>query len=139
MIGFFDTSVHVALLRAHLSLDEVLGRAPVGPVRLSPVVASELLRGSRGRTRRAVERLIARMAPIELPSWRAGFLEAGRLLPGIFADHEEIGLARLQNDVLIALTARHTGAMLVALDGHFAALRRHVPFHVVVIPPAAEP
>lgn len=138
MIGFFDTSVHVALLRGHVSLDDVLGRAPVGPVRLSPVVASELQRGSRGRTRRAVERLVARMVPIEPPSWRTDFLEAGRLLAGIFADHEAIGLARLQNDVLIALTARHTGAMLVALDGHFAALRRHVPFHLVVIPQGAE-
>jgi predicted nucleic acid-binding protein len=55
-------------------------------------------------------------------------------LPRVFADHEEIGLARLQNDLLIALTARHTGALLVALDPHFAALRRLVPFHLVLLP-----
>ena len=133
MIGLFDTSVHVALLRGHLHLDHVLERAAVGPVRLSPVVASELLRGTRGRSRRAVDRLVVGMVPIEPPSWRTSFLDAGRLLPEIFADHEHIGLARLQNDVLIALTARHTGALLVTLDAHFAALRRRISFPLLAL------
>lgn len=133
MIGFFDTSVHVAMLRGALTLDDVLARAPVGPIRLSPVVASELLRGSRGRARRAVERLIAKLQPIEPPAWGERFLEAGRLLPRIFGDHEEVGLARLQNDVLIALTARHTGALVVTHDAHFATLRRHVSFRSLVL------
>src|SRR5207249_8754848 len=126
-------SVHVSLLRGRLLVDDVLGRAPVGPVRLSPIVASELLRGSRGRARRAVDRLVARMVPIEPPSWGARFLEAGRLLPRVFADHEDIGLARLQNDVLIALTARHTGSLLVTLDAHFATFRRYFPFALVIL------
>jgi predicted nucleic acid-binding protein len=134
MIGFFDTSVHVALLRGQMTLDTVLEHSRIGPVRLSPVVASELLRGTRGGARGAVERLIGRMASIEPPSWGARFLEAGRLLPRLFADHEEIGLARLQNDVLIALTARHTGALLVARDAHFATVRRHLQFPLVVLP-----
>jgi hypothetical protein len=60
--------------------------------------------------------------------------QTGRLLPRVFADHEAIGLARLQNDCLIALTARHTGALLVTIDAHFAMLRRHVPFPLVVLP-----
>ena len=135
MIAFFDTSVHVVLLRGTLSLDDVFAAAPVGPVRLSPVVASELLRGTRARARRAVEHLVGRMVPIEPPSWRACFLEAGRLLATVFPNHEEVGLARLQNDVLIALTARHTGALLVTLDAHFVALRQHVPFRLSVLTP----
>lgn len=133
MIGFFDTSVHVALLRGRLTLDDVLGRVAIGPIRMSPVVASELLRGANGQARRAVDRLLARLLPIEPPSWRAAFLETGRLLPRVWADHEAIGLARLQNDVLIALTARHTGGLLVTLDSHFAALRLHVPFLLVML------
>jgi predicted nucleic acid-binding protein len=133
MIGFFDTSVHVALLRGALTLDEVLARAAVGPVRLSPVVAAELLRGSRGRARRAIERLVARMVPIEPPSWRERFYESGRLLPRIFEDHEAVGLPRLQNDLLIALTARHTGALLFSLDPHFLAIARHVPFTLILL------
>ena len=131
MIAFFDTSVHVALLRGIRSLDEVLRAVAAGPVRLSPVVASELLRGTRGAARRAVEQLVRRLVPIEPPSWRSGFLDAGRLLPRLFTDHEHIGLARLQNDVLLALTARHTGATLITMDHHLAALRREVPFSLV--------
>jgi predicted nucleic acid-binding protein len=133
MIGFFDTSVHVALLRGVLTLDRVLERVAVGPIRLSPVVACELLRGARGRAGRAVERIVARMVPLEPPSWRERLFDAGRLLPRVFPDHEDIGLARLQNDVLIALTARHTGALLVTLDRHFETLQRHVPFRMVVL------
>jgi predicted nucleic acid-binding protein len=128
MIAFFDTSVHVALLRGDLELAAVLGRAGAGLIRLSPVVASELLRGTRGAARHAVEQIVRRLAPLEPPSWHAAFLAAGRLLPKLFADHEHVGLARLQNDVLIALTARHTGATLITSDRHFAALRRELPF-----------
>jgi predicted nucleic acid-binding protein len=137
MIGFFDTSVHVALLRGQTSLDHVLSLAPIGPVRLSPVVASELLRGSKGRARRAVEKLVARLVPIEPPAWGARFVDAGRLLPRIFPHHEQVGLARLQNDVLIALTARHTGALLVTMDAHFSTVRRHLPFRLLVLQPQA--
>jgi predicted nucleic acid-binding protein len=37
-------------------------------------------------------------------------------------------------DLLIALTARHTGALLVAQDAHFLAIARHVPFTLVLLP-----
>ena len=70
----------------------------------------------------------------EPPSWRRCWIDAGHLLPRMFPDHEAIGLARLQNDLLIALTARHTGTLLVTSDPHFTALRRHVPFTVKVLP-----
>lgn len=134
MIAFFDTSVHVAMLRGRLSTEDALATVQGGPVRLSPVVASELLRGTRGRAARAVEKLVDQLVPIEPRSWRRCWLDAGRLLPAVFADHEEIGLARLQNDVLLALTARSTGTALVTLDKHFSTLRRHVPFTVILLP-----
>ena len=70
---------------------------------------------------------------LEPPSWRRCWYETGRLLPKIFPDHEAVGLARLQNDCLIALTARYTGTLLLAADGHFATLRRYVPFPLRVI------
>jgi predicted nucleic acid-binding protein len=56
-------------------------------------------------------------------------------LPKIFPDHETVGLARLQNDCLIALTARHTGTLLLAADGHFATIRRYVPFPLRILKP----
>jgi predicted nucleic acid-binding protein len=133
MIAFFDTSVHVDLLRGTLDVDAVAKHAP-GPIRLSPVVASELLRGARTRLRIEVERLIDRLHGIEPPSWRAAFYAAGRLLPLVFPDHEEVGIANVQNDVLLALTARATGARLVTRDRHFMALGRYVAFDCVLLP-----
>jgi predicted nucleic acid-binding protein len=130
MIAFFDSNVHISLLLGHLSLDQILERIGAVPVRLSPVVASELLRGVSGGTRRAAEKLVDRLLPVEPPSWRNCWYEAGRLLPRIFPNHEEIGLARLQNDLLLALTSRHTGALFVTADGHFADLRRYVSFRL---------
>src|SRR5205085_4821593 len=118
----FDTSVHVDVLRGALSPDAVLALVEGGPVRLSPVVAHELLRGARGHAVRAVSRLVAELVRLEPPSWSACWIEAARLLPRIFEHHAPVGLARLQNDALLALSARHTGAAFVTRDAHFAAL-----------------
>jgi predicted nucleic acid-binding protein len=133
MIVLCDTSIYVALLRGTLSVREFAELAP-GVPQLSPVVASELLRGVKkpGPSRRLGD-LIGKMTPAEPKSWRAAWLETGRLLPQIFQDHEEIGLARLQNDCLIALTSRDTGALLVAADGHFASLQKRIPFSLKLV------
>jgi predicted nucleic acid-binding protein len=133
MIAFFDTSVHVDLLRGDLRLADVIERVHGGPVRLSPVVASELLRGASGKAARSIERLISSLVPIEPPSSRAAWLEAGRLLPSVFERYESVGLARLQNDVLIALTAHHTGSVLVTRDTHFRTLQRRLGFASVLL------
>jgi predicted nucleic acid-binding protein len=134
MIAFFDTSVHIDLLRGELLVGEVLSHVRGGPVRLSPIVAGELLRGaSRTRAMRSVKRLVSSLVSIEPPSWRHAWLEAGQLLPRIFRSHEAVGLARLQNDVLLALTARHTGAVLVSRDAHFEELQRRLRFRVLVL------
>lgn len=133
MIAFFDTNVHIDVLRGSRSLGDVLTAIGGPPVRLSPVVASELLRGVSGAGVRSVMRLVRTLVTVEPPSWRACWLEAGRLLPRVFPDHGTVGLARLQNDLLLALTARHTGALLVTADAHFVKLRRHIPFMLKVL------
>jgi predicted nucleic acid-binding protein len=133
MIVFCDTNVHVAVLRGALTPARLAELAP-GTLRLSPVVASELLRGSRGKARRAVEKLVAQLIPIEPGAWRPAWLAAGRTLAEVFEKHESIGLARLQNDCLLALTARDAGALFVTADQHFAALRRAIPFALKLLP-----
>ena len=138
MIALLDTSVHVDLLRGARDLGEVLQAAGHRTIRLSPVVASELLRGVSGRGARSVLRLVRGLVSVEPPSWRRCWIDAGRLLPRLFSDHEAIGLARLQNDLLIALTARHTGALVVTSDAHFAALRRQVAFALQILPAARQ-
>jgi predicted nucleic acid-binding protein len=134
MIAFFDSSVHIGLLRNALSWQAVQNAVAPARIRLSPIVASELLRGATGRAARTVEDLIARTVSLEPPSWRRCWIEAGRLLPKIFPRHEELGLAQLQNDCLLALTARYTGASFLTADAHFESIRRHVQFDLRMLP-----
>jgi predicted nucleic acid-binding protein len=49
------------------------------------------------------------------------------------SDHEDVGLSRLQNDCLLALTARRTGALFVTADRHFEAIRRRLPFPLKIL------
>lgn len=133
MIAFFDTSVHIPLLSGALSWEEALRTVGLCPVRLSPVVASELLRGVFGSGRRHVETLINQLLPLDPPSWRRCWYDTGRLLPKIFPEYEAVGLARLQNDCLIAFTARYTGSLLLAADGHFDTIRSYVPFSLRMV------
>ncbi len=133
MIAFFDSCIHIDLLLGKRSLDDILQEIGAVPVRLSPVVASELLRGASGQTGRSVGKLVDQLVPIEPPSWRRCWYEAGRLLPRIFPTHEEIGLGRLQNDLLLALSSRHTGALFVTADPHFNTIRRFISFRMRVL------
>ena len=131
MIAFFDTCIHIDLLTGALLFDQVVQKMGSVPVRLSPVVASELLRVVSKRPRSIIERLVRQLVPIEPPSWRQCWYDAGRLLPEVLRDHEEIGLSRLQNDLHLAMTARHTGALFVTTDGHFEAMRRLITFRLI--------
>lgn len=133
MIAFFDSNIHIDLLLGRLALDNILQEIGNLPVRFSPVVASELLRGVSGQAGRSVEKLIDQLFPVEPPSWRQCWYETGRLLPRIFPNHEDIGLARLQNDLLLALTSRHTGALFVTTDAHFHTIRRFIPFRMRIL------
>jgi hypothetical protein len=78
-----------------------------------------------------VEKLVQNLRPIEPPAWKQCWYEAGRLLCKVFRDHEDVGLARLQNDIFLALTSRHTGAPLVSYDAHFMALAKYIDFPFV--------
>ena len=131
MIAFFDTNVYIRILRGTFpkeALEELISRFII---RLSPVVASELLRGTTRKTQKEVQKLVDTLIPIEPPSWRRAWIETRKLLLKVFPYHEEIGLYRLQNDVLLALTARYTGARLITSDSHFETIARYIRFFYI--------
>lgn len=133
-----DTNLYVDWLNSG-HFGEVLFEA--GAVKyLSAVVLMELRAGAFGATDR---RLVRRL--------QAAFEKAGRLLVPTGAVFDEAGetLRRLQsergynlaashsivNDVLIALSARASGAIVVTQNGRdFQAIQAIRPFHLEVVP-----
>lgn len=133
-----DTNLYVDWLNSG-HFGEVLFEA--GAVKyLSAVVLMELRAGAFGASDR---RLVRRL--------QAAFEKAGRLLVPTGAVFDEAGetLRRLQsergynlaashsivNDVLIALSARASGAIVVTQNGRdFQAIQAIRPFHLEVVP-----
>lgn len=134
MIVFFDTSVYLDLFAGDLTSTYLDERFGLHIVRISPVVIHELYRGTRTKgDRRIIDRLVSRLLRVQPPSWEHAWIRAGRLLPQLFPDHEAVGLARLQNDLLLALTAHGQGALLVSRDRHFLEMQRLLPFYFELV------
>jgi predicted nucleic acid-binding protein len=114
-IVIFDTSVLVDEARTgrHRKRIESAG----GLVRTSSVVLAELLRGVIGSAEHKFLRALARNHPILTPT-KENWLESGEILANIHADQgfEPHKLRDLHFDVLIALTARSSGARLITTN-----------------------
>jgi predicted nucleic acid-binding protein len=133
--GILDTSVYIDHWTGALAPDALAGVAEGLIIRQSAVVLSELRRGARGATAvhlvEALHRSIAIWEPSADDWW-----EAGALVQAIGdARHWEIAKRReLQNDALIALTARRQGAVLVTRNQHdFALLAKRIRFRAMYV------
>jgi predicted nucleic acid-binding protein len=114
-IVIFDTSVLVDELRTGRHRKRI--ESAEGLVRNSSVVLAELLRGVIGPAEHRFLRSLARNYPILTPT-NKNWLESGEILANIraeqgFAPHK---LRDLHSDVLIALTARSSGARLITTN-----------------------
>lgn len=93
----------------------------------------ELWRGVRTEVaRNLVQDLVEDTVSLPVPTpimWRAG----GQYLAQFRNDFDLVTLERLQNDVLIALTAYYSGALLFTRDKHFERLRKKIPFKLELI------
>jgi predicted nucleic acid-binding protein len=108
----FDTSIFIDHLRSGRHQHRI--EAVTGLVRTSAVVLAELWRGVTKPAEREFLRALARSHPMLTPTERI-WLESGQLLAKILAD-KGLGPEKLRDlhfDVLIALTARSSGARLV--------------------------
>jgi len=125
-----DTNIYIDWLNRGLREDLMIGR---GVVRyLSAVVHMELRMGARTkRARRALDQLFA--------AYRAGdriiapspaiYDDAGSILQRLGNSGREIRRAALVHDVLIALSARSIGAMLITANpDDFVAIRKITDF-----------
>ena len=133
--AILDTNLYIAWLRRGAHEDLVLGRGLARA--LSAVVVMELRTGVTTRAaHRAVERIVRAHAAarrIVAPSGSL-FDEAGGVLRNLRRAGRDIGRASLVHDVLIALTARSTGATVYTLDeGDFEAIRAIRRFRLEIV------
>lgn len=111
-ILIFDTSILVDDLRTGRHQARI--QSITGLIRNSSVVLSELWRGATKAAEREFVRVLGKNHPIFTPTEKA-WLESGQLLSRIRADKgfAPEKLRDLHFDILIALTARSHGALLI--------------------------
>ncbi len=131
----FDTNVLIDWLNQ--GTHEAVICAP-GVIRfMSAVVAMELLAGAKSRrAKNAVDALINRHRAVgRLAAPNSGaYVAAGQVLPRLKSAGREIKKTSLVNDLLIAITCRDIGAMLVTRDASdFVAIAAWVPFQLHVV------
>jgi len=136
----FDTNVYIAAIRAGLfSPDFRLLQENLPGTHLASVVAAELLAGATTPgARRAVVSFIRRAHAVRrVVTPDAGTWErAGAILGQIRQSepHLRSKAATLWNDLLIALSARQIGAMVVTHNARdFSLIRRHLRFEVRIL------
>jgi len=134
----FDSSVYINALRlGDEAVPAIRRMAPEAPLWLSAVVLEELHAGVGTRDRKVVERLehdFDRARRILVPSL-SDWAQAGRVLALLGAQYgyEHIGLGRLSNDALIAMSAGRHGIKVITTNGRdFARLREFRSFQYEV-------
>jgi predicted nucleic acid-binding protein len=111
----FDTSVFIDHLRTGCHQQRIESLS--GLIRTSSVVLAELWRGATRPAEREFLRALEKNHRILTPTEK-NWLESGRLLAQIYADQgfTPDKLRDLHFDVIIALTARSHGALLITSD-----------------------
>jgi predicted nucleic acid-binding protein len=119
--ALFDSSIYISGMRRGDDAVLALRRFSVdAPLWLSAVVLEELYAGASDRVRQVVERLerdfdrVKRILVPNLGDWT----QAGRVLARVAAKYhyENIGLGRLTNDALIAMSASRMGITVITAN-----------------------
>jgi predicted nucleic acid-binding protein len=127
-----DTSVFIDHLRTGCHQQRI--GSLTGLIRTSSVVLAELWRGATQPNEREFLRALERNHPLLTPTEK-NWLESGRILGQIYADKgfTPDKLRDLHFDVLIALTARSYGALLITSDrADFELIRAYRKFQMEV-------
>jgi predicted nucleic acid-binding protein len=130
-LAILDTSVYIDNLRSGRFKQEILDLKFV--VRCSAVVLAELSRGARSREMRRFVDGLAKNLRIIAPTERE-WIASGEIIRYLIAEHRyDVNKTReVHFDVLIALTARRSGAYLITCNSKdFTAIQRYVGFELI--------
>ena len=123
-----DTSIFVDYLRQQRHRGRL--QTLTGLIRTSSVVLAELWRGATKPHEHKFLKQLEANHPVLVPT-RGNWVESGQILANLRAEHGFLPekLRDLHFDVLIALTARSTGAWLITSNGaDFELIRERRPF-----------
>ena len=127
MIALFDTNIYIEIMVDLISEAQVSAWKSGHLIRLSPIVYHELLRGA--REPEIIEEIGSKTVKTAVPTfkmWEKSALIL-REFVGRFGYNEEV--FKLQNDILLALTAKSCGALLISKDRHFLEIAKIISFH----------
>ncbi|QQR81929.1 MAG: PIN domain-containing protein [Deltaproteobacteria bacterium] len=128
MIAFFDTNIYIDYLKGTFPQETYQDYFQKYVIRLCPVVYQELVRGIRSeKVRKKVEAITKRILFLPPPS-NAMWIKTGQLAAKVMKSFDAISLEKIQNDLLIALTAYEHGAILITQDRHFQMIQKHLSF-----------
>ena len=131
-IIIFDTSVFIDHLRTNKYADHFQNLN--GLIRNSSVVLSELTRGAASETEVDFVSALEKNHPVLAPTER-NWTESGRILHKIYKDREfsPEKLRDMHFDVLIALTARNHGAIVITSNkADFELIGRYKEFYLEI-------
>lgn len=132
MIGFFDTNIYVDYLKGIFPKDLYRQYFERFIIRISPVVYEELIRCLRSEElKKKVEEMVEKIIFLAPPTTKM-WIRAGELAGKVTGSYDEQSLAKIQNDLLIALTAHQDGATLITQDRHFQAIQKHLSFRLIL-------
>ncbi len=134
MIAFFDTNIYVDYLRGVMPAQMYLRYFSVYVMRMCPVVYHELLRGiCSSAVEKKVKTLGEKIVFLPPPTTKM-WADAGEIISMLQPHAKEKTMEQVQNDVLIALTARYSGATLITRDADFEKLQRFLQFSFIMHP-----
>jgi predicted nucleic acid-binding protein len=131
-VAIYDTSIVIDLIRTGGFFEQIQEREYI--LRGSSVVLAELWRGASARVDREIVRWMEENFRILTPT-ENNWIESGQLLARMQKDHgfEPKKLRELHFDVLIALTCRTHGALLVTSNrADFELIREYRAFGLEV-------
>ena len=127
MIAFFDTNIYIDYLKGIFPKETYDHYFESFIMRLCPVVYQELIRGIRSVSLREKVDTITKKIIFLSPPTHEMWIRAGELAGKVIGSYDPRSLERAQNDLLIALTARHHGALLITQDRHFKVIQKQIP------------
>ena len=132
MKAFFDTNIYIDVLKGSLPLSFYEQFLDKYIIRLCPVVYQELIRCVTSPSfKKKIDQITHRVLFFPSPTIKM-WVNAGNLAGKIMGNTDKLSLEKIQNDLLIALTARENGAVLITQDKHFRLIQKHVRFSLIL-------